>query len=220
MTAPAQEVSDGPVLPGVDIAGREDIGLQEAGKLSGITLVGLDLGIGDGGAVGGIDQDDREAVGLEGIDKPVPVDGGLDRDGKATAVGTQEGSNTGVVVVHGDIDREAVGQIIVNLMSNAAKYGEEGGWVGVSVEGAADGIQVSVSDRGIGISETDLNHIFDHFYRSSDSMVRRKKGTGIGLTIVSYIVEAHGGTISVESAPGAGTTFTVTCRQSRYSKRM
>lgn len=108
------------------------------------------------------------------------------------------------------IDREAVGQILVNLMSNAAKYGQEGGWVGVAVEGTDDGIQVSVSDRGIGISETDLDHIFDHFYRSSDSSVRRQKGTGIGLTIVSYIVEAHGGTISVESAPGAGTTFTVT----------
>ena len=95
-------------------------------------------------------------------------------------------------------------------MSNAAKYGEDGGWVGVAVEGTTDGIQIAVSDRGIGISEQDLNHIFDHFYRSSDSNVRRKKGTGIGLTIVSYIVDAHGGTIAVESAPGTGTTFTVT----------
>ncbi len=108
------------------------------------------------------------------------------------------------------MDREAVGQILVNLMSNAAKYGQEGGWVGVSVQRGLHGVEVSVADRGIGIAETELDHIFDHFYRSSDSAVRRQKGTGIGLTIVSYIVEAHGGTISVESALGQGTTFTVT----------
>lgn len=108
------------------------------------------------------------------------------------------------------VDREAVGQILVNLMSNAAKYGEEGRWVGVSVRRGLHGVEVSVSDRGIGITEADLDHIFDHFYRSSDSAVRRQKGTGIGLTIVRYIVEAHGGTIAVESAHGKGTTFTVT----------
>lgn len=107
------------------------------------------------------------------------------------------------------LDREAIGQVVVNLLSNAVKYGSQGGWVGVAVRKAAQRVELSVSDRGMGIAPGDLVHIFDHFYRSSDTRVRRQKGTGIGLTIVSYIVEAHGGTISVDSALDRGTTFTV-----------
>jgi two-component system phosphate regulon sensor histidine kinase PhoR len=108
------------------------------------------------------------------------------------------------------LDREAVGQVLVNLISNASKYGRDGGWVGVRVRHGRDGVLVEVSDKGMGISADDTAHIFDHFYRSADKKVRRQKGTGIGLTIVSYIVEAHGGTIGVNSTPGQGTTFTVT----------
>ena len=108
------------------------------------------------------------------------------------------------------MDREAIGQVLVNLISNAAKYGQDGGWVGVKVVQGLDGVEVSVSDHGIGISKEDQSQIFEHFFRSTDPGVRRQKGTGIGLTIVRYIVEAHGGTIGVESQPGEGTTFTVT----------
>ncbi|MCB9674976.1 MAG: HAMP domain-containing histidine kinase [Alphaproteobacteria bacterium] len=107
------------------------------------------------------------------------------------------------------IDREALGQVLTNLLSNAAKYGSDGGWVGVKVEGTPSGVEISVSDRGIGISAEELPHVFDDFFRSKDPAVRRKKGTGIGLAIVRYIVEAHGGTISVESEAGEGTTFTL-----------
>ena len=82
--------------------------------------------------------------------------------------------------------------------------------MGVSVAVADSHVLVSVSDRGIGIAPEDVPKLFDHFFRSTDPQVRRRKGTGIGLTIVRYIVEAHGGTISVDSAPGRGTTFTVT----------
>jgi signal transduction histidine kinase len=67
-----------------------------------------------------------------------------------------------------------------------------------------------VADRGIGIAREDLPRLFEHFFRSSDPEVRRRKGTGIGLTIVRYIVQAHGGSIAVDSEPGRGTTFTVT----------
>jgi len=107
------------------------------------------------------------------------------------------------------LDREALGQVLTNLLSNAAKYGAEGKWVGVKVEATETGADVSVSDRGIGISAEELPHIFDDFFRSTDPNVRRKKGTGIGLAIVRYIVEAHGGSISVESEAGEGTTFTL-----------
>ena len=68
---------------------------------------------------------------------------------------------------------------------------------------------ISVTDRGIGIDEKELPHVFDNFYRSTDAKVRKQKGTGIGLTIVRYIVEAHDGTISVTSKLGEGTTFTL-----------
>jgi len=108
------------------------------------------------------------------------------------------------------LDREAIAQVLINLMSNAAKYGASGHWVGVAVRVAQDGVDVSVSDRGIGISSNDAEQIFEHFYRSTDPKVRKKKGTGIGLTIVRYIVEAHGGTIAVDSAPNLGSTFTIT----------
>ncbi len=108
------------------------------------------------------------------------------------------------------MDREAVAQVLINLMSNATKYGAEGKWVGVYVRMGIDGVDVSVSDRGIGISAEDADQIFEHFYRSTDPNVRRRKGTGIGLTIVRYIVEAHGGTVAVDSAPNRGSTFIIT----------
>ena len=108
------------------------------------------------------------------------------------------------------MDRDAIGQVIVNLLSNAAKYGQSGGWVGISIQQSNNSITLSVSDRGLGISTADQERIFDHFFRSTDPNVRKKKGTGIGLSIVSYIVDAHGATISVESTPLKGTSFTVT----------
>jgi signal transduction histidine kinase len=107
------------------------------------------------------------------------------------------------------IDREAIGQVLTNLLSNAVKYGAEGKWVRVRVHQVGPRVELSVSDRGIGIVPEDLPRVFDDFFRSTDPNVRRTKGTGIGLAIVRYIVEAHGGTIGVESSPGRGTRFTV-----------
>lgn len=108
------------------------------------------------------------------------------------------------------VDREAIGQVMTNLLSNAIKYGSEGGRVEVVCRVTLDGAEVSVTDHGIGITPDDQAKIFEHFYRVQSSEVRRRRGTGIGLTIVRYIVEAHGGTIAVQSAIGEGSTFTVT----------
>ena len=108
------------------------------------------------------------------------------------------------------MDRDAVAQVFTNLLSNAAKYGADGKWVGLTARVGLDGVDVMVSDRGIGISKADLDHVFDHFFRANTPDVRKRRGTGIGLSIVRYIVEAHGGTISVDSELGEGTTFTVT----------
>ena len=107
------------------------------------------------------------------------------------------------------IDREAISQVMINLLSNAIKYGSSGGWVGVRVQDTQTAIEIAFSDHGDGIPMKDLPHVFGQFYRSPDTAVRSKRGTGIGLTIVRYIVQAHGGTISVESTAGLGTTFLI-----------
>jgi signal transduction histidine kinase len=107
------------------------------------------------------------------------------------------------------VDRDAISQVFINLISNAAKYGSEGQWVRVKARLLDNTVDVEIADRGMGINRDDLKHIFEHFFRSTDPRVRKKKGTGIGLAIARYIMEAHGGSITVESTPGEGTTFTV-----------
>ncbi len=106
-------------------------------------------------------------------------------------------------------DADAISQVITNLLSNAAKYGQEAGWIKVDVTSDDTEVRVAVSDGGIGIAPEELRSIFEQYYRSSDPQARRKKGTGIGLTIVKYIMEAHGGRVSVHSARGRGSTFTL-----------
>jgi signal transduction histidine kinase len=108
------------------------------------------------------------------------------------------------------LDRDAMGQVLTNLLSNAVKYAVEGKWVGLTVRYRDPVVVVTVADRGIGISAAELPKVFDDFFRSTDPRVRKTKGTGIGLAIVRYIVEAHGGTITVDSEPGRGSRFAVT----------
>ena len=108
------------------------------------------------------------------------------------------------------VDREAIGQVMTNLLSNAAKYGNAGGWVGITARRTPKAVQVIVADRGMGIEPADLDRLFEHFFRSEDADVRQQKGTGIGLSIVRYIVEAHGGEIRADSTRGLGTRFIVT----------
>jgi len=110
-------------------------------------------------------------------------------------------------VVHFDAD--AVAQCVINLVSNAAKYSDPGGWIAIRFRVIDRFVEVAISDRGIGIPPHDLRQIFEPFYRSSDSLARRRKGTGIGLTITRYIMRAHGGDVSVSSRPGKGSTFTL-----------
>lgn len=109
------------------------------------------------------------------------------------------------------LDREAMGQVLVNLLSNAIKYGSDGDTVDVVVRAPdPDHVRISVRDHGLGIAPQDQERIFDYFYRVASTDVRRRRGTGIGLTIIRYIVEAHGGTITVDSELGRGSTFHVT----------
>jgi signal transduction histidine kinase len=106
-------------------------------------------------------------------------------------------------------DMDAVQQCVINLVSNAAKYSSPGGWIGIRGRVVDAGVEIAVSDKGIGIAAHDLREIFEPFFRSRDSLARRRKGTGIGLTIVHYIMHQHGGGVSVQSRPSHGSTFTL-----------
>jgi PAS domain S-box-containing protein len=108
--------------------------------------------------------------------------------------------------VHGAWDRLRLSQVVTNLLSNAVKYGA-GKPVEVSYGPSAAGAFVLVRDRGIGIAPTDQRQIFERFERAVSS--RNYGGLGLGLYIVRRIVEAHGGTIRVESTPGEGSAFRV-----------
>jgi signal transduction histidine kinase len=110
------------------------------------------------------------------------------------------------VLVLADADR--VKQLILNLADNAVKFTPAGGAVSLSLKAEPEGARIEVSDSGVGISREDQEAIFERFYRAESS--RTKRGSGLGLSICSWIVEAHGGSISVRSEPGKGSTFTVT----------
>jgi heavy metal sensor kinase len=114
---------------------------------------------------------------------------------------------TEAVEVTGDRDR--LREVVTNLVSNAIRYNKEGGRVDVTLR-AADGQAVlSVADTGIGIPEKDRPHIFERFYRVDKARSRELGGSGLGLSITKWIVEAHRGSIGFESREGQGTTFTV-----------
>lgn len=107
-------------------------------------------------------------------------------------------------------DKEAIRQVLINLVDNSIKYGREGGTTKVSFYDMDTHILLEVSDNGIGIEEKDLPHVFDRFYRVDKSRSREAGGTGLGLSIVKHIVEAHKQTINVRSNPKQGSTFGLT----------
>ena len=101
-------------------------------------------------------------------------------------------------------------QVVWNLVSNAVKFTPKGGHVHVTLSREASSFQIQVSDTGQGISSDLLPHVFDRFRQADSSMRRRFAGLGLGLSIVKYIVEAHGGTVEATSpGEGKGSTFTV-----------
>ncbi|MDD8019594.1 MAG: ATP-binding protein [Acidobacteriota bacterium] len=99
-------------------------------------------------------------------------------------------------------------QLVMNLIDNAIRYTEQGG-VTVTLRNKNQGIEMEVTDTGIGLAEEQLPRIFERFYVVDKSRSRKTGGTGLGLAIVKHLVLLHQGKISVKSAPGAGTTFTV-----------
>jgi signal transduction histidine kinase len=107
-------------------------------------------------------------------------------------------------------DRSALERAIMNLVSNAVKFTPEGGRVRVRASHSRTNAVFCVGDTGMGISAEDRDRLFTRFFRSPTAMSMAIPGTGLGLAIVKKIIDDHGGTIHVESAPGAGTTVEFT----------
>lgn len=104
-------------------------------------------------------------------------------------------------------DRESIRQVLMNLISNSIKYGMEDGRTKVGFYDMDRYILIEVADNGIGIAKKHLNHVFDRFYRADKSRSRAQGGSGLGLSIVKHIIEAHKQTIHVRSTPNLGSTF-------------
>jgi signal transduction histidine kinase len=106
-------------------------------------------------------------------------------------------------------DGDRINEVLGNLLSNAFKFTPDGGAVELSLEAVDDGVLMEVHDTGAGIPPEQLPHIFEKFYQADNQHSTRAPGSGLGLAIAKQIVDAHGGTISCESTPGLGTTFSI-----------
>jgi signal transduction histidine kinase len=107
------------------------------------------------------------------------------------------------------IDREALAQAVLNLLDNAVRYSGQAKKIEVSVYLRGIDIAIKIADQGIGIPRSEHQRIFEKFHRVSTGLVHETKGSGLGLAIVKHIVEAHRGRVTVESAPGKGSGFTI-----------
>jgi signal transduction histidine kinase len=107
------------------------------------------------------------------------------------------------------IDRDAISQVLLNLLNNAVKYSDEEKYILVKVWKDSNSAMFSVTDHGVGIKKEEIRKIFDKFYRISAAATGEIRGSGLGLTLAQHIVEAHGGKIDVRSEVGEGSTFTV-----------
>jgi signal transduction histidine kinase len=107
------------------------------------------------------------------------------------------------------VDREAMARSLLNLVNNALKYSQDRKFIGVNLYRENGRVKLEVIDHGIGISPTEQGKIFEKFYRVGDPLVHNTKGSGLGLSLVRHIVQAHGGEVSVDSTPGQGSKFTI-----------
>ena len=108
------------------------------------------------------------------------------------------------------VDREAMARSLVNLVNNALKYSQDRKFIGVNLYRDNGSLKLEVVDHGIGIPHQEQSKIFEKFYRVGDPLVHNTKGSGLGLSLVRHIAQAHGGDVLVDSSPGQGSKFTIT----------
>lgn len=141
---------------------------------------------------------DLAAVALETVESLRPL-----------AAGREIGIESQLAPAACSADAERLMQVVANLVTNAIVHNRIGGMVRVDTRSESGGAALVVSDNGPGIAEADLPRVFERFFRGDVSRSGKTGGTGLGLAISKAIVEAHGGTITVESQPGIRTTFTI-----------
>jgi len=107
------------------------------------------------------------------------------------------------------VDRSALSQAITNLIDNAIKYSGDSRKVVVGASVETQSLAIAVQDFGVGIKKEDIDRVFERFFRGGDELTRTVKGSGLGLTLVKEIVEAHRGRVQVESEPGKGSVFSI-----------
>jgi signal transduction histidine kinase len=107
------------------------------------------------------------------------------------------------------VDRDAIQQAVLNLLSNAMKYSGASRTIELTLSRMGGEVQISVSDRGCGIAAAEQGRVFQKFYRSAAAEHQHVPGTGLGLTIVEHVAAAHGGRVAVTSAVGLGSTFSI-----------
>lgn len=112
-------------------------------------------------------------------------------------------------------DSGMIQQVLNNLITNSIKYGKEGGRTQIGIYDMNENVLIEVSDNGIGIKSKHLSRIFERFYRADKTRSRELGGSGLGLSIVKHVIEAHGQQVNVRSAPGVGSTFGFTLKKTK-----
>ncbi|MGX7107190.1 cell wall metabolism sensor histidine kinase WalK [Hutsoniella sourekii] len=120
--------------------------------------------------------------------------------------------------IYVDIDQDRMTQVIDNLLNNALKYSPDGGTIRVRIVDNHKSVVFSVEDEGLGISQSDLEHLFERFYRVDKARSREQGGSGLGLAITKEVIELHGGRIWVDSVEGEGSTFSFEIPYSSYDE--
>jgi two-component system phosphate regulon sensor histidine kinase PhoR len=147
----------------------------------------------------------QETFVIQDLIKDVYEEFSLKAQEKSTALSLKKGTERPILV---HADKQKIKQVIVNLVENAIKYGNDNGSVIAGCyEMDEKNVYVEVSDDGPGISEEHLPRVFERFYRADRSRARAIGGTGLGLAIVKHIIEAHGQTVNVRSKVGVGSSF-------------
>jgi signal transduction histidine kinase len=108
------------------------------------------------------------------------------------------------------VDREAISRSLLNLVNNALKYSQDNKYLAVSLFREDGSVKLQVTDHGMGVPHDEQEKIFEKFYRVGDPLVHNTRGSGLGLSLVRHIAQAHGGTVAVDSTLGEGSTFTLT----------